>query len=223
MKALVCLPTYNEINSIDAMTDRIRALGLDLFLCDQDSTDGTIERARECGIPIYRHDGFGKGWGVREALSVARELGYDVLVMIDCDCTYFPEDIPALLSGMADRDMVVGVRRMKDVQFSHRLVNRLHTGLLNRLFGCRFRDINSGLRAMRVEKFAGALDAEGFDIEAEITAKAARNAWPVGEVPVRYGARVGRSKIRARDTFRIIRRIWNERFKEKRISSRSAS
>jgi dolichol-phosphate mannosyltransferase len=211
MRALVCLPTYNEIKSLDAMSDRVQALGLDLIICDQDSTDGTIERARERGIPVYRRDGFGKGWGVRKALEAARERGCDVLVMIDCDCTYFPEDIPAVLAAMDDRDMVVGIRRMSDVRFSHRLVNRLHTGLINLLFGGRFQDINSGLRAMRVEKFAGILDAEGFDIEAQITAKAARNRWRVGEIPVRYGVRVGRSKIRARDTFRIIRRIWTER------------
>jgi dolichol-phosphate mannosyltransferase len=211
MRALVCLPTYNEIRSLDAMADRVGALGLDFVICDQDSTDGTVERARERGIPVYRRDGFGKGWGVRKALEAARERGFDVLVMIDCDCTYFPEDIPAVLAGMEEKDMVVGVRRMQDVQFSHRLVNHLHTGLVNRLFGCRFRDVNSGLRAMRVEKFLGGLNAEGFDIEAQITAKAARNRWRVGEVPVRYGVRVGRSKIRAGDTFRIMRRIWTER------------
>ena len=211
MRPLVCLPTYNEIKSIDAMADRIGAIGLDFIICDQDSTDGTIERARERGIPVYPRDGFGKGWGVRKALEAARERGCDVLVMIDCDCTYFPEDIPAVLAGMEDRDMIVGIRSMRDVRFSHRLVNHIHTGLVNRLFGGRFHDINSGLRAMRVEKFAGVLTAEGFDIEAQITANAARNGWRIGEVPVRYGTRIGRSKIRARDTFRIIRRIWTER------------
>jgi len=53
--------------------------------------------------------------------------------MIDCDCTYFPEDIPAVLAGMEDRDMIVGIRSMRDVRFSHRLVNHIHTGLVNRL------------------------------------------------------------------------------------------
>ncbi len=211
MKPLVCLPTYNERKSIDEMADRIGALGLELMICDQDSTDGTVERARERSIPVYRRDGFGKGWGVRKALDAARERGSDVLVMIDCDCTYAPEDIPAVLAAMPGQDMVVGVRPMREIQFSHRLVNRLHTGLINILFRRRFGDINSGLRALRVEKFAGALDAEGFDIEAQMSAKAARNGWRVAEVPIRYGRRVGRSKIRARDTFRILRRIWAER------------
>jgi len=215
VKALVCLPTYNEIKSIDAMSDRIRALGLDLILCDQNSTDGTVERAKAKDIPVYPRDGFGKGWGVRKAVSVARELGYDVLVLIDCDCTYFPEDIPAILESMADHDMVIGVRSMGDIQFSHRLVNRIHIGLINGLFGCRLRDINSGLRALRVEKFDGGLNAAGFDIEAQMTAKAARNRWRIAEVPVRYGVRLGRSKIRIRDTFRIVKKIFAERLKKR--------
>jgi len=54
------------------MADRIGAIGLDFIICDQDSTDGTIERARERGIPVYPRDGFGKGWGVRKALEAAR-------------------------------------------------------------------------------------------------------------------------------------------------------
>jgi len=71
MKTLVCLPTYNEIKSVEPMIDRIRNIGLDLILCDQNSTDGTVEKAGSKSVPVYQRDGYGKGWGVRKALEVA--------------------------------------------------------------------------------------------------------------------------------------------------------
>lgn len=216
MKTLVCLPTYNEIKSVEAMIDRIRAINLDIILCDQDSTDGTIEKAKLKGIEVYRRDGYGKGWGFHKALKVAKDKGYDVLVMIDCDCTYLPEDIPSLLDFIEDRDMVVGRRNMKSIQFSHRLVNIAHTQLINLLFGCRLGDINSGLRAMRVNSFFGLLSAKGFDIEAEISSVAAKKRFRVKEVPIRYEKRVGRSKIRASDTFEIINRILMVKFRNEK-------
>ncbi len=213
MRALVCLPTYNEIKSIEIMIDRIKDLKLDLILCDQDSTDGTIEKARSKDIPIYQREGCGKGWGVRRALAIAKEKEYDFLVMIDCDCTYLPEEIPSLLKFIKDYDMVVGRRDMKAIQFSHRIVNIFHTLLVNLFFGSRLGDINSGLRAMRVEKFVDLLDAKGFDIEAEISTKAVKHNFRIKEVPIKYRKRIGNSKIKPGDTFRIARRILIERFK----------
>jgi len=214
MKTIVCLPTFNEIKSVEVMIDRVKKAGLDVMLCDQGSTDGTIEKALSKNVPVYQRDGFGKGWGIRKALDVTVDKGYDILVMIDCDCTYYPEDIPLLLKDADTYDMIVGIRNMKDIQFSHRLVNMLHTFLINLFFVARLKDINSGLRAMRAEKFAGILDAEGFDIEAQISAKAARRRFKIAEVPIRYTKRVGKSKIRAGDTFRIINRILLERFRD---------
>lgn len=213
MKTLVCLPTFNEIRSIDIMIDKIKKLGFNLILCDQDSRDGTIENAKMKNIPVYQRDGYGKGWGVRKALEVAKDKGYDFLVMIDCDCTYLPENIPPMLTFFENYDMVVGRRNFKDIQFSHRLVNVIHTQLVNLLFGSCLHDINSGIRALRVDKFAGRLKAKGFDIEAEISSKAVKNKLRIKEIPVGYRTRVGKSKIKAFDTFVIIARILKERFK----------
>ena len=47
MKAIVCLPTRNEKDSIQAMIDQIQALHLPLFISDQNSTDGTIALAQK--------------------------------------------------------------------------------------------------------------------------------------------------------------------------------
>ena len=112
--------------------------------------------------------------------------------------------------------MVVGTRSMRRVEFLHRLVNIFHTGFTNLLFSTRLRDQNSGLRVLRVNKFVGLLDVKGFDIEAQITTRALKNKFKIKEVPIDYRKRRGKSKIRAFDTFVILKTILKEHFISKR-------
>jgi glycosyltransferase involved in cell wall biosynthesis len=214
MNPVVCLPTRNEISSIQLMIDEVKALGLPLFISDQASTDGTQEAAARSGVQVFQREGQGKGCGVQTALKVADRLGHDVLVLIDCDHSYPTQHIPELLRKMEETgaEMVVGCRPFANVVFSHRLVNHLHTGAINLLYGADYHDINSGLRALKVEKFRGLLTAPGFDIEAQISCVAAKRGMKVAEVPCGYERRLGESKIRAWDTWVILKRILRERF-----------
>ena len=211
-RILVCLPTRNEEESIQAMIDMVKKIGLDLIICDTSSTDRTVEIASRNSIPVYQADGIGKGAAVIKALKVASESNYDFIALIDCDCSYPPEHIPDLLKFVPEYDMVVGARSMGDIQFSHKLVNLLHTGLTNLLFIAKLKDQNSGLRVLRTDRFFGLLDVRGFDIEAQITTKALKKGLKIKEISIGYRKRKGKSKIRAWDTFVILRTILKERF-----------
>lgn len=211
MKTLVCLPTRNERESVAAMIERIRALGYELMISDERSDDGTIAIAEGLGVAVHQRDGSGKGFGVRKALEVASAGGYEALILIDCDLTYPVERIPDLLAEMETADMVVGCRDFRKITWSHRLVNYLHTGMINWLFGARLQDINSGLRALRVSAFRGRIDAQSFDVEAQMTVRALRARMRIRELRVDYRERGGRSKIRAWHTWTICRTIVAER------------
>ncbi len=218
MKAVVCLPTRNEKDSIQLMIDNIKKLKLPVFISDENSTDGTIAIAVENNVPVYQRDGKGKGYGMRKAFEVARQLGYDVLVTIDCDCTYPSERIPDLLKAIEEgAGMVIGVRNMKNIRRLHRIPNKLHTLAINllffRFFGKDnwFHDINSGMRAFRLDRIKP-LRSKGFDVEAEITIRAIKEGLKIKELPIEYEKRVGESKIRIKDGFAILMRIFKERF-----------
>lgn len=212
MKTLVCLPTKNEKESIQMMIDRVKKLNLDLIICDEQSYDGTIDIAYKNSVPVYQRDGRGKGFGVIKALEVASKLNYEFLVIIDCDSSYPPEYIPELLNSLPEYDMVIGIRDIKSIQFLHRLVNILHTRFINLLFMAKLKDINSGLRVLKVDKFFGLIDAKGFNIEAQITTRALKNKFKIKEIPIQYQKRRGKSKIKAFDTFVILKTILKERF-----------
>lgn len=67
------------------------------------------------------------------------------------------------------------------------------------------------MRVFRVKQFADRIEGCGFDIEAQLTTRALRDGLRVKEVPIEYVAeRKGRSKIKAWDAFRILRRILTE-------------
>jgi len=208
-KVAVCLPTRNEKENIQRMIDSLKPLGYDLFVSDENSKDGTIEIAKKNKVPVYQRDGSGKGFGVRKALKVAKQKGYDILVFIDCDQTYPVQAIPAMVRLMDTYDMVLGARKKKNIPFLHRLGNSIHTYAIRILFGGNLTDINTGLRSMKVDKFQD-LTSEGFDIEAEITSKALRKRLKIKEIPIKYEERTGRSKIRLKDGWIILRRIMKE-------------
>ena len=210
-KTVVCLPTRNENKSVQFMIDGIKKLGYDLFISDEHSNDGTIAIAKKNKVPIYQRDGPGKGFGVRKALKIAKEKGYDILVLIDCDKTYPIEYIPSMLKYMDKYDMIVGARSLDEIKPFHRLPNKIHTLAINILFGGNLKDINSGLRAFKVNKFKN-FRSKGFDIEAEITVKALKNKLKIKEIPIEYKKRVGHSKIKINDGALILWRIIKERF-----------
>lgn len=213
MRTVVCLPTYNEQESLQEMIRQIREIGSDLFIVDEHSKDKTLEIARQNNVPAYQREGSGKGCGVRKAIEIAKHQGYDNLVLIDCDCTYPPQSIPALLQYLPQYDMVVGWRKRENISPLNRFGNWFHTFWVNLLFFSTLKDINSGLRIFKLDKMPP-LDAEKFDIEAQITTRALKNKLKIKEVPVDYLTRKGNTKVRMfKDGFIILSRIVRERFR----------
>jgi len=212
-KIQVALTTKNEEESIEYMINEIRKVGLnDIYVVDEHSDDKTEEIAKRMGVPVFQRKGSGKGFGVQMAIDIAIKNKTDILVLPDCDCTYPPKHIPDLLKYFPKYDMVVGKRDFKRVKPLHRLPNIFHTMSINLLYGGRLKDINSGMRAIKVGRFANTIDAKGFDVESQITIKALKKKMKIKEIPIDYQARRGDSKIRIKDGILIEWRIIKELF-----------
>ncbi|OGQ48560.1 MAG: hypothetical protein A3H42_06910 [Deltaproteobacteria bacterium RIFCSPLOWO2_02_FULL_46_8] len=211
MKTVVCLPVYNEEESLQDMIDQIREVGFDLFVVDEHSKDKTLEIAEKNRVPVYQRDGSGKGWGVRKAVEVAKKMGYDNLALIDCDCTYPPKYIPELLKYLPEYDMAIGKRAISDIPRLNRLPNKFFNFLINMLFLSSLKDVNSGLRVIKLDQIPD-LDAEKFDIEAQITIRALKKGLRIKEIPIEYLERKGKPKVRVKDGLVILFRIIRERF-----------
>lgn len=212
-QALVCLPTLNERQSVKIMIDQIKALGLEVVICDAGSTDGTVEIAQQMGVPVLVRDLPGKGSGVQKTLQYADKMGYRTVLFLDCDETYPVTDIPKLLSYTQEYQMVVGARSQKQVAFINGMGNHAFNFLINTLFWGQLKDINSGMRALDVKTYLPLVTANNFDVETQISCLTLKHRIKYLEIPINYAERKGESKVRYSDGFDIIWRILRERFR----------
>jgi len=213
----VILPCYNEAGAIvQTVQDFRRALPhADIYVFDNNSSDGSPELARGAGAIVRRVTQQGKGHVVRRMFA---DVDADIYIMADGDATYEAAAAPAMVAAMLDDnlDMVVGCRKSEAEEAyrpGHRLGNWALTSLLKQLFGRSFTDILSGYRVFsrRFVKSFPVLSA-GFEIETEISVHALELAMPVAEVVTAYGARPEGSVSKLstyRDGFRILRTIFN--------------
>ncbi|WP_082737785.1 MULTISPECIES: glycosyltransferase family 2 protein [unclassified Sphingomonas] len=211
----VILPCYNEEAAIAQTVAGFRAAlpGAAIYVYDNNSSDRTVDVAREAGAIVRTERMQGKGNVVRRMFA---DVDADIYVMADGDATYDAAAAPAMIAKMRDGglDMVVGTRVHEAADAyrrGHVLGNRAMTGLLARLFGRSFTDIFSGYRVFsrRFVKSFPVLSA-GFEIETEISVHALELKMPVGEVETRYLARPegSASKLSTyRDGARIARTI----------------
>ncbi|MBR9699247.1 glycosyltransferase [Candidatus Woesearchaeota archaeon] len=214
LKIRVAMPTKNEEENVGYMIKSLRKYGFsDIYIVDEQSEDRTEEIAKSMGVPVYQRKGKGKGMGVIEAIEIAKKSKTDYMIFPDCDRTYHPKYIPKIIKFIPKYDMVVACRDMKDIKFFHRLPNMIHTLFINLFYNGRMHDINSGMRAINVNKFYKKLDAKGFDIEAQISIVALKEKMKIKELSIQYEERKGFSKIRIKDGFIILARIFKELFR----------
>jgi glycosyltransferase involved in cell wall biosynthesis len=191
----VAIPCFNEAVTIAKVVDDFRRAlpGAAIHVFDNNSSDGSGEIAAQAGAVVHFVPGPGKGEVVR---AIFRDIGADVLVMVDGDDTYAAGEVHQLIapvmSGKAE--MVVGTRLGEAGPASFRPMhvfgNRLVLRCINTLFGTRLSDVLSGYRAFS-RRFAKTMPvlSRGFEIETEITLHALEHRQHIVEVPLPYQAR----------------------------------
>ena len=209
----VLVPCFNEEVSIPQVVADFRAALPDatVYVYDNNSRDRTVDRAREAGAVVRHENRQGKGNVVRRMFS---DVEADVYVMVDGDATYDAASAPAMIQRLLDDqlDMVVG-RRVHDhagaYRAGHQVGNRVLTGFLGRLFGRQFTDILSGYRVFSrrfVKTFPA--EAQGFEIETELSVHALEIRAPLDEVETPYRARLDGSESKLSTYSDGVRILW---------------
>ncbi len=193
-RVAVVIPCYNEELTVAGVVKGFRTAlpEAEIYVIDNNSTDGTVQAALGAGAHVLLEPRQGKGHVVR---SIVRRIDADVYVLVDGDMTYPAEVVRTLvepvLTGRAD--MVVGDRMSSQAYDSgavrrfHGFGNRLVCGLVNRLFRTRLHDIMTGYRVMS-RAFLATLPvlSEGFEIETEMTLHALEKRFKIVEIPIEY-------------------------------------
>lgn len=135
MRRLVIIPTYNEIDNISAMIDKVFSLPIefDLLVIDDGSPDGTAtvvkERQKEFTDRLHiveREGKLGLGTAYIAGFKWALERDYDYVFEMDCDFSHNPDDLVRLYERAEEGyDVVVGSRYIKGVNVVNWPMSRL--------------------------------------------------------------------------------------------------
>ncbi|MBV7538310.1 glycosyltransferase [Duganella sp. sic0402] len=212
----ILVPCYNEALTIAAIVRDFQVClpQAQVYVFDNNSTDGTADVARAAGAIVRNVPAQGKGSVVRRMFA---DIEADAYVMVDGDDTYDASVAPQLVERMLDEglDMVVGNRVSTEqaaYRPGHRFGNAMLTGCVSFIFGRTFTDILSGYRVFSrryVKSFAA--HSAGFEIETELTVHSLALRMPVAEVATVYKSRPegSVSKLNTyRDGFRILGTIF---------------
>lgn len=192
-KIAVLVPCYNEAETITKVVSDFRKElpDAEIYVYDNNSTDGTGELARQAGAIVRREPRQGKGNVLR---SMFRDISADCYVLVDGDDTYPAEAAPILCDMVLNQqvDMAVG-DRLSGTYFTenkrafHNFGNQLVRNSVNFFFRGNIHDIMSGYRAFSpafVKSFP--VLSKGFEIETEMTIHALDKNMNVSEIPIQY-------------------------------------
>ncbi len=182
------------------------SLTFDIIVVDDGSTDGTRQAAEKSGARVvYNHENSGYGASLKRGMAAGNS---EYVAIIDADGTYPAESLPLMWEQAQSAGMVVGARdsSMTNVPLIRRPAKFVLNSLANYLALRKIPDLNSGLRIFRrsaLESFVPLLPS-GFSFTTTITLCMICSNLQVVYLPIKYGKRIGKSKIRFTDFFNFI-------------------
>lgn len=195
MQISVVLPAKNEADGLKMTLPSLRLLYPDaeVIVVDDGSTDGTPEVAAEHGVRVLSSPySMGNGAAIKRG---ARAASGDVIVFMDADGQHDPAHIAQLLDKLNEGfDMAVGARDGEGQANFHRgAANTFYNKLASVMTGHIVKDLTSGFRAVRTERFMEFLHLlpNGFSYPTTSTMAFFRSAYPVAYVPIPVAKRVG--------------------------------
>jgi len=202
MKLSIIVPVFNEDKTIIAILKTVNSVDYkiqsEIIIVDDGSTDETNKKLHEAkgimkNIKIFSYKkNKGKGYATR--VGIKKATG-DILIVQDADMEYSPSDIPNLLKPIliGETKIVYGSRFLgecKNMIFPNLVANKILTHMTNILFGSKLTDMETGYKIIKREVLDSIiLESDGFEMEAEITAKILKNNYKIVELPISYKAR----------------------------------
>lgn len=185
------LSTYNEIpmNVVD-----------DVILVDDNSTDQTVQLAKQLGIfTIVHPENRGYGGNQKTCYQAALDRGADIVVMLHPDYQYTPKLITAMASMIAEGEFdvvlasrILGMGALAGGMPVYKYIaNRFLTLVQNILVGHKLSEYHTGYRAWSkktLESLPLLNNSDDFVFDNQMLAQAIYQGFRIGEIscPTRY-------------------------------------
>jgi len=193
-KIAVLIPCLNEGLTIERVIKSFQKELNSAFICvcDNNSSDDTVERAEQCNVHVISESIQGKGNAVIKMFS---DIDADIYILVDGDDTYPASQVHPMIKLLVETGahMVVGDRlsnmtyKSENKRRFHNFGNHLIRRLINFFFKSDLQDILSGYRVFDrsfVKNYSSL--ATGFELETDLTLFALHYELPIKEYPINY-------------------------------------
>ena len=204
-KVSVVFSTYNEKDSIKECIGNLFKTGYvdEVIAVDNNATTGTKEEILKTKAKYFLEPRQGFGWGYRRALH---ESTGDLIIMIEPDGTFDPNDVIKFLAYSDNFDVVFGTRTTSIMigeganmgwflKWGNFAVAKFVEIFFNTTFlsdvGCTYRLISRKAYEKIKKKFV----VTGNEFNPDMMLQIIRNKIKYIEIPVRYLRRIGVSSV----------------------------
>jgi dolichol-phosphate mannosyltransferase len=244
---LVVIPTYNEKENLERITQRVRAAVPEahVLIADDNSPDGTGAIADKLADSdshfrvMHRRSKEGLGAAYIASFEWALDNDYDVVVEMDADGSHRPEDLPRLLDRLRTADLVLGSRWVDGGEVinwpkSREFLSRGGNWYTRMAMRIPLKDATGGFRAFRADTLRAlnlaAVESQGYVFQVDMATRVAKQGFVVAEVPITFEEReLGTSKMSQKIVVEALWRVtvWGydarvERMRKRRQDRRSS-
>jgi len=231
MKKIVVIPTYNEIENLDAIVHAVLDVDREneVLVVDDASPDGTGDRADALAIEnarvhvLHRSAKEGIGPAYKEGFQRALDLGADLIVQMDADFSHPVDKLPSFYERIQTCDLVLGSRYIDGVTVVNWPMGRLILSYYGNVYaqlvlgGIRgavpIKDMTGGFKCWRREVLE-AIDlpnvrSNGYAFQIEMSYRVWRMGYRIVEEPIIFlDRRQGTSKMHLSIAIEALAIVW---------------
>jgi len=230
-KTLVIIPTYNEMDNISRLIPILLGsyTDLDILVIDDNSPDGTgdyIEglSKQELRVKLIRRSRkLGLGTAYIAGFKYALQHDYDYVFEMDADFSHDPKEIRNFLEAIKKYDLVLGSRYVRGVNVINWPMRRLLLSYFANKYtrfitGMPIQDATGGFKCFRKSVLElinlDKIKSNGYAFQIEMTFKAWKKGFKVGEIPIIFVDRVkGTSKMSKKIVREAVVMVWKLRIR----------
>lgn len=201
---IVIIPAYNEENAIAKVINEIPSYVSEIIVISNNSTDKTIEVAKNAGATVLSETQKGYGFACLKGMEYVSNLDKkpEIIVFLDGDYSDYPEELTQIVKPIITQniDFVIGsrvknLREIGSMTPQQIFGNWLATFLMKLFFKAKFTDLGP-FRAIKYQQLLELnMEDKTYGWTVEMQLKVLKQKMTYIEIPVRYKNRIGVSKV----------------------------
>lgn len=229
MRALVVIPTFNERDNVERLSEAILSQSDDIqiLFVDDNSPDGTgkiIDKMVSSNDRIHvlhRSGKLGLGSAYRDGFRIALTMNADCILEMDADFSHDPAVLPLFMEAIKENDLVVGSRYLNGVSVVNWPIRRLILSYFASVYtrwvtGLHLRDCTSGYKCFRNSALEGIdltrIKSDGYSFQIEMNYRCMEKGLKIAEIPIIFIDRhAGTSKMSRKIVREAVVMVWKLR------------